>query len=71
MTMRTFHLTDEEEAKVQEFSKAQDEKRGSSYYGAVGGGLTYSFTPTGLGCIVVIKHESTGAELDLTDIDNW
>lgn len=39
------------------------------YEGAIGGGLTYSFTPTGLGIIFVVKY---GEErLDLTDADNW
>lgn len=40
------------------------------YYGAIGGALTYSFTPTGLGVCVVVKH-SSGETLDLTDYENW
>jgi hypothetical protein len=39
------------------------------YEGAIGGGLTYSFTPTGLG--IVIKVESYGQVLDLTDYGSW
>lgn len=40
------------------------------YYGAIGGALTYSFTPTGIGMIVKVTH-ATGNELDLTDYDEW
>lgn len=42
---------------------------GYPYEGAIGGGLTYSFTPTSLGVIVKAKYgEFT---LDLTDYDSW
>lgn len=41
------------------------------YYGAIGGGLTYEFTPTGVGTIVKVKESSTGLELDLTDYESW
>ena len=40
------------------------------YYGAIGGALTYCFTPTGIGMIVSVKH-ATGNELDLTNYDEW
>jgi hypothetical protein len=38
--------------------------------GAIGGRLTYSFTPTGLGHITVVKC-LCGAEVNVTDFDNW
>lgn len=41
------------------------------YYGAIGGGLTYSFTPTALGTVVKVKEAITGEEIDLTDYDEW
>ena len=41
------------------------------YAGAIGGRLTYSFTPTGLGTIVVVKCGLTDEELDLTEYDLW
>ena len=37
---------------------------------AIGGRLTYSFTPTGLGTITVVKC-ACGEKLDLTDSDHW
>jgi hypothetical protein len=38
--------------------------------GAIGGRLTYSFTPTGLGVITKIQC-ACGAEIDLTDVEDW
>lgn len=40
------------------------------YTGAIGGGLTYEFSPTGLGMVIKVKYFN-GAELDLTDYDAW
>ena len=40
------------------------------YYGAIGGELTYSFTPTSLGVIVKVKH-AYGMEIDVTEYDDW
>ncbi len=37
---------------------------------AIGGRLTFSFTPTGLGSGVSVKCVC-GAEKDCTDIDSW
>jgi hypothetical protein len=39
------------------------------YEGAIGGGLTYHFTPTGLGTVVKVSYRDQ--ELDLTDSENW
>ena len=81
-----FKLTDEDMDKVTAWKLKQDqivyEKQmkeknsgiklaGKPDYGAIGGSITYSFTPTGLGCIIKVKHEYTGAELDLTDVEDW
>jgi hypothetical protein len=41
------------------------------YYGAIGGGLTYSFTPTALGTIVKVTHNYTNETLDVTDYAEW
>lgn len=41
------------------------------YYGAIGGGLTYSFTPTLLGTVVKVTESATGETLDLTRYDEW
>lgn len=41
----------------------------AAYYGACGGALTYCFTPTSIGTIIVVKHGQ--AEIDLTNYDAW
>lgn len=77
-----FELTDDEVAKVKTWELVQDaewvrQKRlkdplggSEAYYGAIGGSLTYSFTPTSIGMIVKVKHP-LGTELDLSDYDSW
>jgi len=39
------------------------------YFGAIGGDLTYKFSPTSLGTVLVV--ESCGQELNLTDYSSW
>lgn len=41
------------------------------YYGATGGGVTYSFIPTGLGTVLVVKEAITGKELNVSDALHW
>jgi len=65
-----FTLTPEQMIKVREWQKKQDKKAGTNYYGAIGGVLTYSFTPNALGLVIIVQHGVTKAELDLTDY-NW
>ena len=38
--------------------------------GAIGGRLTFSFTPNGLGVITVVKC-ACGEKIDLSDYENW
>ena len=61
-----FKLTDEDMEKVEEFREEQNKINGSSYYGAIGGELTYLFTSNGIGCCIQVKHGTTGNVLDLT-----
>lgn len=44
---------------------------GEPYYGAIGGGVTYSFTPTGLGDILVVTEAITGEKLNVTEALDW
>jgi len=41
--------------------------------GAIGGGVTFEFTPTGLGVIFVVRETLTSEKntLNLTDYDKW
>lgn len=62
---KVFTLGSEQVKKLNEwYSKLKKQPEG-----AIGGGLTYSFTPTGLGEIVKIKYFDK--ELDLSDYENW
>lgn len=40
-------------------------------YGAIGDGLTFMFTPTGLGVMTRVQESVTGEVLDVTDYDGW
>jgi hypothetical protein len=46
-----------------------DEK--TPYGGAIGGALTYSFTPTGLGTVVKVTEGFSNQTIDLTDYEDW
>lgn len=48
-------------------------EHGYPYGGAIGGGLTYQFTPTSIGLItkVIYGEGEHRHELDLTDYDSW
>jgi hypothetical protein len=39
-------------------------------HGAIGGRLTYSFTPTGLGHVTIV-HCACGVEHNFTDYESW
>jgi hypothetical protein len=57
--------------KQSEHAREMGRMFGSPYYGAIGGGLTYEFTPTGIGVIVKVRESVTGEELDLTNYEEW
>lgn len=44
---------------------------GYPYGGAIGGSLTFMFTPTGLGVVTKVRDAFTGQELDLSDYGDW
>lgn len=46
---------------------------GFPYEGAIGGGITYEFTPTSLGIVERVKYTTYNKtfELDLTDYKSW
>ena len=45
-------------------------EQGYPYSGVSGGGLSYEFTPTGLGTVTIARYVG-GYELDITDYSNW
>lgn len=46
---------------------------GYPYEGAIGGGITYEFTPTSLGMVEKVKYTTYSKvyELDLTEYSDW
>lgn len=76
--MIEFKLTDEEQARIAQWEADHDCKfrtdqfgiEGEIYAGAIGGTTEYIFIPTGIGDICKVRCVC-GAELDLTDYDNW
>ena len=63
--MFKFELTNEQIAKFLGWKKTLPK----TYTGAIGGGMTFSFSPNGLGTVVVAKYLDK-YEIDLTDY-NW
>lgn len=45
--------------------------QGEPYYGAMGGGVTYNFLPTGLGTIITVTESLTGKTLNVSEALNW
>lgn len=45
--------------------------RGKVYTGVTGGNLSFTFVPTTLGTVIRVRDSITGAEIDLSDYDNW
>jgi hypothetical protein len=73
--MKMFELTDEQMKQAREFENNHKcsiprDEFGHKILGAIGGGITYSFTPTGLGVVEVVQC-ACGAKLNLTNFDDW
>jgi len=41
------------------------------YYGAIGVGYSFTFTPTGIGMACTVTESITGESINLTDYDSW
>ena len=61
--MKTFTLTDEQEAKFESWRLSKKNKLKST---AIGGTYTFCFTPTGIGPIIEVECVD-GTKLDLTE----
>jgi hypothetical protein len=67
-----FELSDDEIQKVLQFYQDNCEKQKD--FGAIGGSLTYEFTPTSLGLITKVifcQDTPNEATLDLTEYGDW
>ena len=56
---------------LKEIQPEIDAKLPGGIYGATGGNLSYTFTPTSLGTILTVKEAVTGKELNVSDAVNW
>lgn len=68
-----FELTDEQIMRAEEWFAGimKRDNRNALSYGAIGGGLSYIFTQTGLGVIVVAREAHSGETINLTDFSDW
>lgn len=73
----TFELTEEQQRMIDEWDVGQNAISASLQgdvepnYGAIGGHLSYRFTPTSIGVVVVVEHAGSGAKLDVSEYDKW
>lgn len=68
-----FHLYKEQSELIRKWVNEHNvQKHGSPapYGGAIGGQITYKFTPTSIG-IVVTVHCTCGEAIDVSDYNNW
>ena len=65
-----FNLTEKENLEIAKWNN-QHKKVCAPNYTAIGGRLTYRFTPTGLGVIVSVKCNDCGEIKDITETNNW
>jgi len=64
-----FELTDEQAAQIDEWRR-EHECPYKYHQGAIGGRITYEFTPTGLGVAASAKC-ACGSEINVTNYDEW
>ena len=62
----TFYLSDEQLIKLNNWTETKQ----NVYAGAFGGAITISFTPTGIGVIIVATCID-GSEINLTEYENF
>ena len=73
-----FELSKEQIEKIREWDNPktghkcslQSNEFSDKYVGAIGGHLSYTFIPTGLGNVVTVKC-ACGEELNITEYENW
>lgn len=69
-----FELDAKDCAKLDAFLKAHDKKcpfANPHRQGAIGGRLTYSFTPTSLGVVAKVQCACGQGDIDLSDYESW
>jgi len=67
--MKQFTLAPSEERAADQFEKDHDHPAHNN--GSVGGGISYRFTPTGIGSAIVVICGTCKMEKNITDFENW
>lgn len=65
-----FCLTEEDKKKYNTWLKEHNKTCPIAYEGAIGGKITFQFTPTSLGTVTVVIC-GCGKKLNLTDYEGW
>lgn len=65
----TFEMSDEEVRRFEDWD-AKHKCNLKKYSGAIGGRLTFSFTPTSLGTLCCVEC-GCGEHIDVTDVSEW
>ena len=72
-----FKVSEEQKEKIEQWyanhmpkCKYFDSEFNAQYVGAIGGELSYTFTPTGLGAMLVVRC-ACGEEFNATDFSLW
>lgn len=66
----TFTVPDEDAEEFRKWRKEHNKTCDSIDVGAIGGRFTWSFTQTGLGCVVKVKC-ACGQETDFSHFEDW
>ena len=66
----TFEIPDDDVKEYRVWLKEHNKVCDSKDVGAIGGRFKFSFTPTSLGCILIIKC-ACGEQLDLSHTEQW
>lgn len=65
----SFSLSDKQAKKALEWIK--DRKADKRYGGAIRGRFSYTFAPTTLGLVCIVRDDLSGEEIDLSDYEGW
>ena len=68
VNIMSFYLNENDKVKLHKWREEHDSGCFIQYKGAIGGGLTYCFTPTSIGTVIKVKC-ACGEEIDLTNYD--
>jgi len=73
VTPMTFELSKEQWEKIMDWRENHPihKECKNKYHGAIGEHITYKFTPTSLGDIVIVRCSSCDCKIDISEYDSW